>query len=187
MARSPQGGSPDGDGGAFPYQRLTSGGIPVRKTDAAMASGSADGIGNGADVDDYARAVQSGPEDADWVVGPGGRLWKSSVRSPRLRTPRSCHSGQTRYLTFPRFPNFFLSICPLSPALRPDPMTLSGASRRKQIPSSWHEFKHFFGSSGSGEKPLRIHAGVHSRTPPLLQKYREWNQPPLRTIPSLHS
>ena len=82
--------SPDGDGSALPYQRVKSGGIPVRKADAAMASGAADGIGGGAAVDADAGAVQSGPEDADGVVGAGWKVvGKSSVRSPRLRTPRS--------------------------------------------------------------------------------------------------
>lgn len=75
-ARKPRrvktGGSPDGDGGAFPYQRVKSGGIPVRKADAAMASGAAYGIVGGAAVDADAGAVQSGPEDADGVVGAGG-------------------------------------------------------------------------------------------------------------------
>ncbi len=67
-------GSPDGDGGAFPDQRVESGGIPVRKADAAMASGAADGIGFGAAVDADAGAVQSGPEDADGVIGARGKV-----------------------------------------------------------------------------------------------------------------
>ena len=37
-----------------------------------MASGAANGIGDGAALDD-AGAVQSGPEDADGVVGAGGK------------------------------------------------------------------------------------------------------------------
>jgi hypothetical protein len=57
------GGSPDGDGGVFPYQRVESRGILVRKADTAMASGAADGFGDGAAVDADAGAVQSGPED----------------------------------------------------------------------------------------------------------------------------
>ena len=39
-----------------------------------MASGAADGIGGGAAVDADAGAVQSGPEDADGVVGAGGKV-----------------------------------------------------------------------------------------------------------------
>ena len=39
-----------------------------------MASGAADGIGGGAAVDADAGAVQSGPEDADGVVGAGGEV-----------------------------------------------------------------------------------------------------------------
>ena len=66
--------SPDGDSGAFSDQRVKSGGIPVRKADAAMASGTDNGIGNRAVVDGYAAAVQSGREDADGVVGAGGKV-----------------------------------------------------------------------------------------------------------------
>jgi hypothetical protein len=39
-----------------------------------MASGAAYGIGGGAAVDADAGAVQSGPEDADGVVGAGGKV-----------------------------------------------------------------------------------------------------------------
>ena len=39
-----------------------------------MASGAADGIGNRAAVDADAGAVQSGPKDADGVVGAGGKV-----------------------------------------------------------------------------------------------------------------
>ena len=39
-----------------------------------MASGAAYGIGGGAAVDADARAVQSGPEDADGVVGSGAKV-----------------------------------------------------------------------------------------------------------------
>ena len=39
-----------------------------------MASGAAYGIGDGAAVDADAWAVQSGPEDADGVVGAGGKV-----------------------------------------------------------------------------------------------------------------
>lgn len=74
--RRSAGGSPDGDGGAFPYQRVKSGGITVRKADAAMASGAAYGIGDGAAVDADAGAVQSGPEDADGFFGAGGKVVK---------------------------------------------------------------------------------------------------------------
>ena len=39
-----------------------------------MASGAVDGFGDGAAVDADAGAVQSGPEDADGVVGAGGKV-----------------------------------------------------------------------------------------------------------------
>ena len=97
------GGSPDGDGGAFPYQRVKSGGIPVRKADAAMASGAAYGIGDGAAVDDYAGVVQSGSEDAESLGSHWGLIgvryliltffpirprkpvaWRESVLRPKL-------------------------------------------------------------------------------------------------------
>ena len=39
-----------------------------------MASGAGYGFGDGAAVDADARAVQSGPEDADGVVGAGGKV-----------------------------------------------------------------------------------------------------------------
>ena len=39
-----------------------------------MASGAAYGIGDGAAVDADAGAVQSGPEDADGVVGSGAKV-----------------------------------------------------------------------------------------------------------------
>lgn len=39
-----------------------------------MASGAGYGIGDGAAVDADAGAVQSGPEDADGVVGAGGKV-----------------------------------------------------------------------------------------------------------------
>ena len=73
VGRRSVGASPDGDGGAFPDQRVKSGCIPVRKADVAKASGAADGIGRGAAVDADAGTVQSGPEDAGGVVGAGGR------------------------------------------------------------------------------------------------------------------
>lgn len=79
--------SPDGDGGAYPNEAMEGGGVPVGESDAAVASGAAYGIRDGAAVDAYSGAVQAGPEDADGVVGAGGRLCKSSVRSPRFRTP----------------------------------------------------------------------------------------------------
>ena len=74
------GDSPDGD--AFPYQRVKSGGIPVRKADAAMASGAADGFGDGAAVDADAGAVQSSSEDAD---GAGGKVVEVIGALPALR------------------------------------------------------------------------------------------------------
>jgi hypothetical protein len=82
--RTSAGGSPYGDGGAFLVQRVKSGGIPVRKADTAMASGAADGIGDGAAVDADTGTVQSGPEDAGGCWGRG-KVWKSSVCSPRGR------------------------------------------------------------------------------------------------------
>lgn len=41
-----------------------------------MASGAADGVGDRAAVDADAGAVQSRPEDADGVVGAGGKVVK---------------------------------------------------------------------------------------------------------------
>ena len=69
----------------FPASVIKSGGIPVRKPDAAMASGAADGIGDGAAVDADAGAVQSGPEDADGVVGAGGKVVEVIGALPALR------------------------------------------------------------------------------------------------------
>ena len=63
------GGSPDSDGGAFPYQRVKSGGIPVRKPDTAMASGPADGIGDEGKVVEVIGALPA-LEDAEIVAEP---------------------------------------------------------------------------------------------------------------------
>ena len=50
-----------------------------------MASGAAYGIGDGAAVDADAGAVQSGPEDADGVVGAGGKVVEVIGALPALR------------------------------------------------------------------------------------------------------
>ena len=91
--------SPDGEGGAFPDQRVKSGGIPVRKAATAMASGAGYDIGDGAAVDGYAGAVRSGPEDADGVFGAGGKVVEViGEKLPALEDaevvaePWECHS-----------------------------------------------------------------------------------------------
>ena len=69
-----------------------------------MASGAADGIGGGAAVDADAGAVQSGPEDADGVVGAGGKVVEVIGALPALEdaeiVAKPWEWGEPRYFSF---------------------------------------------------------------------------------------
>ena len=61
-----------------------------------MASGAADGIGRGAAVDADAGAVQSGPEDADGVVGARGKVVEVIGVLPARKTAHATEAAERR-------------------------------------------------------------------------------------------